>query len=703
MMRRALEIAIACLLAAGPLYAQQIGIPVKRGVITVDSAPSGDCSAVPGQVRQIRGTRETYVCEGGSWVRKDLPVCSPDPPSGSCSDYSVCMSTTGAIYVCASGSWSAIANTGDMSKSTYDTDSDGTVEAADVALNADMKKSVYDADDDGSVDMCEAVKSDDCVGDFDLDGTNENAATHTSRVIEAWAHASLYGDPVYYLAPSVYDQWIDIFKGKPLASTYNGDENVELQITRCYTASCNSASEYICVNTVDPDGDGTDEVSVNDVIYIGDATSGVPKGGTYAVRTVEGDGVSAFGSCAAGEYRIRIMPLIDEDDPRGGLDQDNDGTLDSGLQVVNVWVNANHPTNSGRKLIGYRLGYAPRLRDGSHGVNLLRNGEAEYDATVKNWERAAGDVYGGSSWVATPSNTLFQCWQGDGSNDCLYFSGTGTNAGYTADWITVSPGERYVLSGYYMRNGTGDYVTLATDVDNDGTLETSTLTQYKFDGYQYPWFTNYPNWFWTWWEIPSDVDRVKVYVSKTVANASKPLFDAFELRRVTTWAVDDFVDQGGYDCGRASSVFLINDPGNRTIVVTGDSWTTSASPYIEQGLETALQERFGRDFSSQVISTGVGGYTAQDIIDNFDTMIAQYEPLYVVISVGTNDANSSTITEDTFIENVQKLAHMCRMIGAIPIFLSVPPCGGDSGAGSVFEKAHGMWQRERQVLLHMVP
>jgi len=158
MMRRALEIAIACLLAAGPLYAQQIGIPIKRGVITVDSAPSGDCSAVPGQVRQIRGTRETYVCESGSWVRKDLPVCSPDPPSGSCSDYSVCMSTTGALYVCASGTWAAISGTGDMARSVYDTDTDGTVDAAE-KLSGDAIAADYilgDSDGDGTYEVTTA-------------------------------------------------------------------------------------------------------------------------------------------------------------------------------------------------------------------------------------------------------------------------------------------------------------------------------------------------------------------------------------------------------------------------------------------------------------------------------------------------------------------------------------------------------------------
>ena len=151
MNKRILEVAIACLLATGTLYAQQIGIPVKRGVITVDAAPSGDCSAVPGQVRQVRGTRETYVCESGSWVRKDLPICDPDPPSGSCSGHAVCLSESeGQLYACLSGTWTAVSGggSGDMEKSTYDPDEDGFVDATDWSLT-DKYVVIGPADIDG--------------------------------------------------------------------------------------------------------------------------------------------------------------------------------------------------------------------------------------------------------------------------------------------------------------------------------------------------------------------------------------------------------------------------------------------------------------------------------------------------------------------------------------------------------------------------
>ena len=166
-----LGIAFFALALAAPVWAQGIGVPIKRGVITVDSAPSGDCSAVPGQVRQVRGTRETYVCEGGTWVRKDLPVCSPDPPSGSCDDYAVCLSTSeAALYVCAGGTWQKASGAGDMQKSVYDTDSDSTVDAAE-SLRGSASVPV-DLNGDGTNEYCLLRWGPRCAGtDCNADGT----------------------------------------------------------------------------------------------------------------------------------------------------------------------------------------------------------------------------------------------------------------------------------------------------------------------------------------------------------------------------------------------------------------------------------------------------------------------------------------------------------------------------------------------------
>jgi hypothetical protein len=56
----------------------------------------------------------TFYCYAGSWTRQDMPPCSPDPPTGPCTDGRLCQATaTGfAIYGCYAGDWAAVTGGG---------------------------------------------------------------------------------------------------------------------------------------------------------------------------------------------------------------------------------------------------------------------------------------------------------------------------------------------------------------------------------------------------------------------------------------------------------------------------------------------------------------------------------------------------------------------------------------------------------------
>ena len=56
----------------------------------------------------------TFYCYAGSWTRQDMPPCSPDPPTGPCTDGRLCQATaTGfAIYGCYASAWAAVTGGG---------------------------------------------------------------------------------------------------------------------------------------------------------------------------------------------------------------------------------------------------------------------------------------------------------------------------------------------------------------------------------------------------------------------------------------------------------------------------------------------------------------------------------------------------------------------------------------------------------------
>jgi lysophospholipase L1-like esterase len=116
---------------------------------------------------------------------------------------------------------------------------------------------------------------------------------------------------------------------------------------------------------------------------------------------------------------------------------------------------------------------------------------------------------------------------------------------------------------------------------------------------------------------------------------------------------------------------------NAVIVGLGDSWmagdiiTTAEREPITQQL--ALELPF-----ATIINAGVGGNDVYALFDRFDTDVTPYNPDYVIIETGTNDAYSpsSGTFDPNAIENFRNkfaaLINKVLAIGARPIVLGVP-------------------------------
>lgn len=72
-----------------------------------------------------------------------------------------------------------------------------------------------------------------------------------------------------------------------------------------------------------------------------------------------------------------------------------------------------------------------------------------------------------------------------------------------------------------------------------------------------------------------------------------------------------------------------------------------------------------------VINTAISGHTTQNLINDFNTRIASFNPKVVVLMIGTNDAaQDKNISIEKFGNNLIQLINQIRNIGAIPIIMS---------------------------------
>jgi hypothetical protein len=361
-----------------------------------------------------------------------------------------------------------------------------------------------------------------------------------------------------------------------------------------------------------------------------------------------------------------------------GPDTNADGTVDASMAVARVWANNTHPSRIGAHAGGYRLAYAPRSRDGVHGPNLIRNGSADYDGNLENWTLGTTGSHGGQSWSATPpvsTGPSFLCVEGRTSNVCTFVAGSAGAFIETSEKIAVTPGETYVLSGFASFRNANDKVCLTSDADRDGVFAcdasmsdtiTGTEVANNFTAWQHP--------YWSSWVIPAGVHHVGVRLE--LGGSNTMTFDGFSLRRLTTYQSDSWQSDE-----RVGSSFLLNDPGDRCILVTGDSWSAKGSAPGDNfriGLADGLARRYphktSAQWQSQIVLSGVGGYKASDVLANWTSMVSKYDCLYGVFHVGTNELATS-VPQATWLANTKEIAQRARNEGLIPIFVSPSPLG----------------------------
>lgn len=118
---------------------------------------------------------------------------------------------------------------------------------------------------------------------------------------------------------------------------------------------------------------------------------------------------------------------------------------------------------------------------------------------------------------------------------------------------------------------------------------------------------------------------------------------------------------------------LFNSPKPLKWIFTGDSITHGAKhthgfrSYPEIFAERIRWEmKRTRDI---IINTGISGNTTQNILDDFDWRIGQFNPDVVTLMIGTNDcANTRNISLDVFEHNLDTLITLIRELKAIPVF-----------------------------------
>ncbi len=532
---------------------------------------------------------------------------------------------------------------------------------------------------------------------------SDDAASHRASISQMLAHAENYGPAAYYTAPAVFDQWMDVFRGHHIVRS---NQNVVASVTlaQCGFGDCTVPLDTLCIadpdgagpaSSTDPDGDGMPEFSAGDVVFVGSAVPGLgwdPKHLAHVIATVlDGDGIA----CPAGvrnQWRLadRIVPL---DEP-----------VAPGAPMTNLWLNWSHPVESGYFLLGYQLGKASRANFGSHGPELLPVSPAEATCSLPGgWtsDDAASHPLASVAFPIPQTVDRLQCTTGTGGQDCLAYASPYRGWVESAAPIPVLPGASYIVSGVVSPSTSGrDYFTLVTDASSPGTDIEIPQSLYAFDNapgqlYLDRRFGNgWANRFWFTLSIPGFVDHVKLRYVKGDSAADVPLLDDVSLKSLTEHVADD--GKPGHTAN-----FLINDPGTRNIVITGDSWA-HVSHSIAAGLSSALTDRYpGETFN--IVAVGQGGANAAYELAEWETLVAPYDPLYAVIVVGANDClgTGGPVPEGTFIANLTRIAIKSLAHGTIPIFVGVAPVTLPDG--TLFETCHAFRDHERRALLNLVP
>jgi hypothetical protein len=559
-------------------------------------------------------------------------------------------------------------------------------------------------------DVCEGGCAPDSTCDDGAPCTSDSCDSsgmcrHSTGDVDAlYSYAQAFGQPAYFASPALFDSFLEIFEGYHIAQdgAYNQIANssgIQAEVSNCWgDLACAGNNDHLCISSINPDAgqptddDGRDDWPEGTVFYVGSTNTPGQNARTHVVTCVEaGTGIPSPASgngCPVGTYLLTVSPPI----------SGHEG-LTVGQNLRQVWGQFGHPSPGGAYLLGYRLGYGSRLKDGKQGPNLLYNGSADASLEPLGWTKSGGTL-GGCPYQNVIDSGSVECWQGTGSTAGITWTSSGDNDTLMADPVEVVPGRTYVLAGTLDVSLRGERIGLFDDREQSGVYTLHPDLQWDWgSGSELSMIQGRVLPFWRSWVVPPGVHSVRPGMAEARGGASWS-FDDWSLREVTTWLGDD---------GSSPSVFLIDDPGTRNIVITGDSWADPRLEYgaeIRAGLAQALYERYEVDSTSQIFVTGQGGSLSDWILSNdstncngscWDARVATYHPLYLVVITGVNDANMNPPRSvDTVVANFQAIAAKCAYQGIIPIFVTPNPIGNTDrtttppgeGPGSKYERTH---------------
>lgn len=116
---------------------------------------------------------------------------------------------------------------------------------------------------------------------------------------------------------------------------------------------------------------------------------------------------------------------------------------------------------------------------------------------------------------------------------------------------------------------------------------------------------------------------------------------------------------------------LLSDPRPLTWVFTGDSITQGvahthgARSWVEH-VHERIRFELGR-VRDVVINTGIAGWTAPQVLAEFDLLVARFRPDVVSIALGMNDCLAGPAGLATFADAIGELARSSRELGAIVV------------------------------------
>ena len=125
------------------------------------------------------------------------------------------------------------------------------------------------------------------------------------------------------------------------------------------------------------------------------------------------------------------------------------------------------------------------------------------------------------------------------------------------------------------------------------------------------------------------------------------------------------------------------------VLCMGDSITQGRAEFVS----VSYPIRLNRNTGAPTINAGVGGVTASYSLRVIDSLLAQYNPSYVMLMYGTNDINDPGKDLQSVAYVVLQAALRARAYGAIPVIGTIPPMVGPRAGDMPKVRAYNSYLR----------